>query len=449
MSSDKLYAAVWRWHFFAGLFVVPFAVLLALTGGLYLFKPQIEEWLYAPLYRVPPAARSISAEAQIQAALAAFPGKPLAYAPPVGAQRSVLVRVEMPEGGQRTVAVNPHSGTVLGSIDEQRRPMQVIRDLHGKLLAGKPGQALQELAASWAMVLLVTGLYLWWPRARAIHGTLLPRLRARGRTFWRDLHAVTGFWIALLLVFLVVTGLPWSLISAQVINVIASHVGKGTPDIGLAWDGGGSTTMKSNRHDQGWATDHAQHKAGEAHSQSAAGLAPLPLDRVVAIARGLDGMPDGFEVRLPVDREGVFSIVTDSETDPAATAYVHLDQYSGAVISDVRWRDFGPLAKGIALGVSIHEGRYFGPANQLLGLAACLGLLTLASAGIVMWWRRRPVGTLAAPPAPPNFHLGPGIVLIVVVLGVLMPLMAASLLLVLAAQWALQFDIKVTQGKRP
>ena len=36
------YRALWRWHFHAGLFCIPFVVVLALTGSIYLFKPQID-----------------------------------------------------------------------------------------------------------------------------------------------------------------------------------------------------------------------------------------------------------------------------------------------------------------------------------------------------------------------------------------------------------------------
>ena len=32
------YRAVWRWHFYAGLLVLPFLMLMALTGALYLFQ---------------------------------------------------------------------------------------------------------------------------------------------------------------------------------------------------------------------------------------------------------------------------------------------------------------------------------------------------------------------------------------------------------------------------
>jgi len=31
-ASSKLYRAIWRWHFYAGLFVVPFLMMLAITG---------------------------------------------------------------------------------------------------------------------------------------------------------------------------------------------------------------------------------------------------------------------------------------------------------------------------------------------------------------------------------------------------------------------------------
>ena len=36
------YRALWRWHFHAGMFCIPFVLVLALTGSIYLFKPQID-----------------------------------------------------------------------------------------------------------------------------------------------------------------------------------------------------------------------------------------------------------------------------------------------------------------------------------------------------------------------------------------------------------------------
>ena len=41
-ARSTLQHRVWRWHFFAGLMVIPFAVILAITGAIYLFKPQFD-----------------------------------------------------------------------------------------------------------------------------------------------------------------------------------------------------------------------------------------------------------------------------------------------------------------------------------------------------------------------------------------------------------------------
>src|SRR5690606_29980906 len=69
---------------------------------------------------------------------------------------------------------------------------------------------------------------LWWPRsAEGLAGIVYPRLKRRGRLFWRDVHAVTGFWISMLALFLLVTGLPWALVwgsaFGELRSALASH----------------------------------------------------------------------------------------------------------------------------------------------------------------------------------------------------------------------------------
>jgi uncharacterized iron-regulated membrane protein len=41
-AQSAFYRTVWRWHFYAGLFVMPFILLLSLTGSVFLFKPQLD-----------------------------------------------------------------------------------------------------------------------------------------------------------------------------------------------------------------------------------------------------------------------------------------------------------------------------------------------------------------------------------------------------------------------
>ena len=66
-SKGALYRTVWRWHFFANLFVAPFAIMLAITGSIYLWKPQFEEWRYRNLLNVPAAAATVSPDDQLPA----------------------------------------------------------------------------------------------------------------------------------------------------------------------------------------------------------------------------------------------------------------------------------------------------------------------------------------------------------------------------------------------
>ena len=51
-TGGLLYRLVWKWHFLASLYVLPFMLMLSLTGGIYLYKHQIEAWLYADAFNV-------------------------------------------------------------------------------------------------------------------------------------------------------------------------------------------------------------------------------------------------------------------------------------------------------------------------------------------------------------------------------------------------------------
>ncbi len=48
-QTRRIYRAIWRWHFYAGVFCIAWLFGLACTGSIYLFKPQIEHWLDRPL----------------------------------------------------------------------------------------------------------------------------------------------------------------------------------------------------------------------------------------------------------------------------------------------------------------------------------------------------------------------------------------------------------------
>ena len=85
-SGAKLYRAVWRWHFYAGLYVIPFLLMLAVTGLIILWVTAISPELGERL-RVSKTGEPMRITAQADAALKAYPdGKIGQYIAPLSAK---------------------------------------------------------------------------------------------------------------------------------------------------------------------------------------------------------------------------------------------------------------------------------------------------------------------------------------------------------------------------
>ncbi|MBV9510340.1 MAG: PepSY domain-containing protein [Caulobacteraceae bacterium] len=160
-------------------------------------------------------------------------------------------------------------------------------------------------------------------------------------------------------------------------------------------------------------------------SQDMPGAEPIGVDRAVAIFHAL-GLPASASISLPDGPKGAYvaSLRPDRVED---TRVVYLDQYSGKVLGDVGFKDWGPAAKAIEWGIAVHQGQEYGPLNRYLMLAGCIAVLLLAVTSITMWWKRRPKGTLGVPPAPAKSRAW-GLSVIMGVVGIIYPLVGASLL---------------------
>lgn len=116
---------------------------------------------------------------------------------------------------------------------------------------------------------------------------------------------------------------------------------------------------------------------------------------------------------------------------------IHVDQYSGEVRNKVSWGDFPAIAAFVTGGVAFHEGRLYGNLNLIQNVIAAILGLTLAISGFYSWWRRKPSGKLGVPVVPETFSASPILFGIIVVIAVLLPLVGASLMLVLLLDWLL------------
>ena len=418
---------VWRWHFYAGLFCIPFVIILSLTGAAYLFKPQVEAFLDSPYDHLFVEGDPRSAEAQVKAALAAAPeGSRLRfYEVRREADDAARVILSTPDG-PLIAFVHPETNVVLGLQREADRPMEVIKTLHGELLMGDRGSILVELAAGWAVVMILTGLVLWFPRGgRGPGGILWPRLGLGGRLAWRDLHAVTGFWISGLALFLLLTGLPWTTVWNDAFKEVRRATG--TLAASQEWSSGRNTEQ---------AEEHAAHRAlsGPAgHKDHAAEASAPSLDRMAEAAAGL-GLPPPVLIAPPAPGGGWRSspdwTVRSETPNRPQRVVLTLDPASGAVTGREDFGEKHPIDQAIGYGIAAHEGQLFGLGNQVLGLIAAGGLVLLSVSGIVMWRRRGPQGVLGAPERLANPGAAGGVGLAILALGVFMPVLGVSLVAV-------------------
>ena len=404
---DALYRSVWRWHLVAGLLVLPFLAWLAVTGALYLYKPEIERAVYADWLRV--EVRPALPLAVLTARVAASTGGRVTQVAKPAAAESWRMTIAMPDGERRTAFVDPGDGRVLGTT----RPggvMGLVKELHSLAITGPIGNAAIEIAAGWTIVLVLTGIWLWASKPRfGVRGPV------RGRRFWRDLHASTGVVAGAVILFLAVTGMPWSGVWGKGLQTLVAARGWGRPPsptpVGHGEHGGAATLP--------WSMQRAGVPVGHGGD-----IGP---DRALAAARAR-GIGDAWSLTLPASPGAPYLVsAAIVRTDDARA--IHVDAGTGRVLQDARYRDFGGGAQAIEWGIAAHQGQQYGEVNRLVMLAGCLAILLLVVSAPVMWVKRRPRG-LGLPPG----RSGRGLAALMAGSGLLFPLTGLTMLAALLVE---------------
>ncbi len=396
-----LFRAFWRWHFYAAIIVIPVLLVFAITGLIYLFRFQIEPALHPDLMRVDPAAHQevVPYEAQREAVAEAHPEDVIVSMTEPGApDESTRFTLTTSTDSTRDVFVDPYRGEVLGDLDPDSTVSGTAIRLHADLMAGRTGDLVMELGACWSVVMAITGYYLFFKGRRARRRQRDKRARG-ARLRWS--HGGIGSVVGVGLLLLVVSGLPWTGVWGEQVQRLVTAGGSSfwSEDHG-ALSNPTSTLDESlphSHHTVPW----AQEKSPVPGSDEAAGDEVSVADVDTAIAVGADeGLERPMTVALPSDDQGVFSAIGYAFEDPAEERTVHVDQYGGQVASTYGYDDYPGLAKVVAQGIAVHEGRRFGMLSMVLTTAFCLAVIASCLTGPVMWWRRRPRGAGAVLGAP-------------------------------------------------
>lgn len=442
-SADRgFYFTAWRWHFYAGLYVAPFLLMLAVTGLLMLWSSVLVGRDGEKLYSVAPAATALPVSEQATAAFLSNPGGEIVqYIAPRTPEGSAIFRIKA-QDKDTMVAVDPYRGQVLGQSERRNALYDLTNKIHGTLMIGDVGDRLIEIAAGFGVVLIVTGLYLWWPRdGKGLGSVLVPRFSARGRQLWKTLHQTIGFYAAAILLIFLISGLTWAGVwGEKMTQAWSTFPAEKWDNVPLS-----DVTHASMNHggvkEVPWTLEQTPMPA----SGSSAGTTGVPegvtvnLDSIVALARSL-GFEQRFQLAFPNGESGVWTISRDTmsndSSNPVSDRTVHVDQYTGKVLADVGFNEYGAAGKAMAVGIAFHEGD-MGLWNVALVTIFCLSVIFLSVSGIVMWWKRRPSNArrLVAPAAPANMALWKSGSIVMLAVSLLFPLTGLVLVSVLVVDF--------------
>ena len=359
---------IFNLHLLVALIAGAFVFVLGVTGAIMAFENELGEWFHAGRVFVTPGPQTLSLAELSSSVLKSFPGEHVrGFRLATRPNRSFAVVLR-----ERTVFVNPYTGTVLGvqsGPDRVAETLNTIHQLHLRLLIRNKADTGKEIirwSGSGMIILLLSGLYLWWPQKR-IWVTRWNLADVATRAFWYDLHNAVGILSTVFLLVLAITG------------------------VAIGFEKQTMTLFKRITH-----TEPAF--PPDAHSTPSPGASPISPDRAVEIARAAVPGAAPFDINIP-DPEGVYRIRSRFPEDltGGGRSYVMVDQYSGKVLFALGSRTAPASVRLLTLNRALHTGDIFGTSSKVLMSMASLAAAFQMLSGIVMLWKRI---RKAAAPAP-------------------------------------------------
>ena len=209
-TSQRFRTFWWAIHRWIALALCILLVPIAISGALLVWHDELEALLHPARFTVSSHATTATSTyvAKAEAALpAGFTSMAVRFPAEDGRPITVLARGEQ-EGRRQllTVYLDPPDGRVLDVVNFRSSFFGFLHRFHENLTIPEySGRAIVGWAGVGMLILSLTGLWLWWPR----NGALLLGLRWRrtGDTTIGNLHYLLGFWIALPLALVSLTGI--------------------------------------------------------------------------------------------------------------------------------------------------------------------------------------------------------------------------------------------------
>jgi uncharacterized iron-regulated membrane protein len=368
MKVKKIMSQLHLWLGLASGLVV---FIVAITGAIWTFESEISDVLYD--YRVvQPQSKPYLPPSQLKSLatphLKGFPIKGIDYA---GKDRAAILSSWGTKNGEEFhihAYLNPYTGEML-HVESGHSFFDIIIELHVNLMMGEIGGHIVDFATLFFVILLITGMVLWWPKNKAAAKQRFWFKWKEGLQWKRknyDLHNILGFYSSFIIIFVAITGLAWGF----------EWVNKGiyyTATLGVPY--------------KDWADPKSP---SDSNSVALANVEDIILQRTIASY----GKPyASVSIYTPDTKAGVLA----AYIYPSANIYhnsssFYYDQRTGKPILEEHFAQMNNGEKIRSMYYDIHVGKILGLTGQLLVFFASLITASLPITGFYIWWGRRKHG---------------------------------------------------------
>lgn len=266
------------------------------------------------------------------------------------------------------VYINPYNGQVLKVKNMDTDFFRIVVNGHYYLwLPPTVGQPILASATLIFVVMLISGLILWWPRSRAAAKQRFSfKLNARWRRVNYDMHNVLGFYITWVIIFIALSGLV----------------------MGFQWFAGSVY----------WVTSGGKKQVAFYEAESGAakmGQKASNIDQIWYKTRAeLPNFTGSIDVHFPKNNKAAIEVAINPDTYTYwKTDYIFYDQYT---LKEIPVKHlYGKLQKATAadklarMNYDIHVGAIAGLPGKIMAFCASLIAASMPVTGFIIWWSRR------------------------------------------------------------
>lgn len=357
-------------HLWIGLVLGVLFFIVAFSGAIYTWAPEISRIIYKQA--VSPQEAPFVGLSDLKATLdEEFPSGDFRTA--FFQDEATAVQVLLYGNGTYYHAfLDPYSAELLHLQDMNKGWLNYVKFLHRNLILGDIGREIVHWVTLLFLIMVITGLVLWWPaNRRARKGRLTIKWGASPKKLNYDLHNVLGFYSTWIIIFCIITGLFWGF------EVIRDSLHALAGEDAIAYDTPQSVVAPSQ-------VDFDQFTL---------------LDSLAITLR--QEFP-GKSIRISNPHQEDEPIrVTINQPNPLVynSDHLYFDRYSGRQLSGRFQADLhektSPFRKINGLVYDIHFGTILGLPGRFLVFFASLIAASLPITGFMVWLGKRKKGKMA------------------------------------------------------